>query len=394
MVTLKKLFLLIIINLGMALSLSAQELKVVSTGQGTTEDEATKIALRSALEDAYGTFISSSTKIENDVLVSDEIVSLTQGNIKEYDVVNSSQLANGLYSVTVESIISLNELATYCQSKGMNVSFNGKAFGMELKMKEFNRKNEIKILKNLCIQIMAMNPQICDYELKNTDPRVFNISNYNTWPFSMNPKFEDWIDKHNSNIFVKVLVCPKTNTNFDTFENLIQSTLKSIALNKNEIKALKKMGLESVDTNLAENYQFRDANAIKILEEFYFAFREMNTLNWIFKDGIKGNVFGIDLRFQESLVFHDSFENDDYLQDMGIKADFIPSVILSQVDPDFKINGYYYPKNCARKLTFLYTDEDIAKIQEFRVEPFNKKAYETIIKPKLLNIIAEFDNIK
>ena len=151
-------------SLGVALYSSAQEIKMVSTGQGTTEDEATKIALRTALEDAFGTFISSSAKIENDVLVSDEIVSLTQGNIKEYNVVNSSQLANGLYSVTVESVVSLNELATYCQNKGMSISFSGKVFGMELKRIEFDRRNEIKILKNLAQQIILMPSNLYNFE--------------------------------------------------------------------------------------------------------------------------------------------------------------------------------------------------------------------------------------
>lgn len=104
MVTMKKVITLFIFIIGGAI-MNAQDVKVISSGQGTTEDEATKIALRSALEDAFGTFISSSTKIKNDVLISDEIVSLSQGNIKEYKKISSSQLANGLYSITVDAIV-------------------------------------------------------------------------------------------------------------------------------------------------------------------------------------------------------------------------------------------------------------------------------------------------
>ena len=72
MVTIKKLFLLIFFCFGI-FHLKAQDVKVISSGQGTTQDEATRVALRNALEDAFGAFISSSSKIENDILVSDEI---------------------------------------------------------------------------------------------------------------------------------------------------------------------------------------------------------------------------------------------------------------------------------------------------------------------------------
>ena len=217
MVTFKKYVVFIVLILHV-LSVNAQDIKIVSSGQGTTEDEAIKIALRSALEDAFGTFISSSTKIENDALVSDEIVSLTRGNVKEYDIVNSFQFANGLYSVTVESVVSLNEFATYCQNKGMRVTFSGKAFGMELKIREFNRKNEIKILKNLCLQLLTLNPQICDYNLITSEPQIINDKTF----------LPEGLEK--CNIEVKILILPKCNTNYKTMTELIESTFKAISL--------------------------------------------------------------------------------------------------------------------------------------------------------------------
>jgi hypothetical protein len=54
---------------------------LVVSGQGKTQDEAKQNALRSAIEQAFGAFISSKTEILNDNLVKDEIVSLTNGNI-------------------------------------------------------------------------------------------------------------------------------------------------------------------------------------------------------------------------------------------------------------------------------------------------------------------------
>ena len=71
----------IIFILALALSINAyaQDNKTVTlvvSGQGKTQDEAKQNALRSAIEQAFGTFISSKTEILNDELVKDEIVSV------------------------------------------------------------------------------------------------------------------------------------------------------------------------------------------------------------------------------------------------------------------------------------------------------------------------------
>ena len=60
------------------------EVSLVVSGEGKNKEEATFNALRSAIEQAYGTFVSANTTILNDQLVADEIVSLSSGNIKKY----------------------------------------------------------------------------------------------------------------------------------------------------------------------------------------------------------------------------------------------------------------------------------------------------------------------
>lgn len=49
---------------------------VTTTGAGSTKEDATKNALRNALESSFGAFISSKTEIVND-----EITSISTGNI-------------------------------------------------------------------------------------------------------------------------------------------------------------------------------------------------------------------------------------------------------------------------------------------------------------------------
>ena len=53
---------------------AADDITLVVDGEGKDKTEATKNALRSAIEQSYGTFVSANTVILNDELVKDEIV--------------------------------------------------------------------------------------------------------------------------------------------------------------------------------------------------------------------------------------------------------------------------------------------------------------------------------
>ena len=57
---------------------------LITSGQGKTQDEAKQNALRNAIEQAFGAFISSHTEVINDNLVKDEIISVRNCNIQKY----------------------------------------------------------------------------------------------------------------------------------------------------------------------------------------------------------------------------------------------------------------------------------------------------------------------
>ena len=59
---------------------------ITVSGSGKTQDEAKQSALRSAIEQAFGTFISAKTEILNDQVISDQITSVASGNIQAYDI--------------------------------------------------------------------------------------------------------------------------------------------------------------------------------------------------------------------------------------------------------------------------------------------------------------------
>ena len=74
------------------LAQNTNDVTLTVVGSGKTIEEAKTNALRSAIEQAYGAFVSSNTEILNDEIVKNEIVSISSGNIKEFKILSQSEL--------------------------------------------------------------------------------------------------------------------------------------------------------------------------------------------------------------------------------------------------------------------------------------------------------------
>ena len=85
MMTLKQILAIIALCMATCALWAQNEVSLVVSGEGQDKEEATLKALRSAIEQAYGTFVSANTTVLNDQLVVDEIVSLSSGNIQKYE---------------------------------------------------------------------------------------------------------------------------------------------------------------------------------------------------------------------------------------------------------------------------------------------------------------------
>ena len=203
------------------------EIALTVSADGATKEEATKIALRSAIEQAYGAFVSANTTILNDEMVKDEIVTISNGNIKSYQEVASALLPNGRITVTLNAIVSISKLTSYAQSKGATTEFAGATFAMNVKMMELNKQNEMKALDNLILQIKEILPTAFDLELIVGEPQLYSNRN----PFSdyrgENINFDNYYTLPINIIF-------KYNENLTTLWNLISSTLKSVEPSKQE----------------------------------------------------------------------------------------------------------------------------------------------------------------
>lgn len=180
--TFKQFFVLLIFVLGAALPLNAQNQEATLTvfGDGANKEEAIKVALRSAIEQAFGVFVSSNTKVINDDVVKDEIATVASGNVKHFDVI-SEDYRDGKCFVSVSAIVSVGKLISYCKQQGLasEATIDAESFIMSQKIKELNEKNRKLALQHkqdmklkIYEDIYNGSANFFDYELHVSEPQV------------------------------------------------------------------------------------------------------------------------------------------------------------------------------------------------------------------------------
>ena len=145
-----KTFFTFITALLFSILLQAQpnEVSLVVTGEGATKEEATNNALRSAIEQAFGVFVSANTEILNDEIVKDEIATISSGNVKSFEIISYSELPSGNKSIALDATISIGHLIAYSKTHGSKAEFSGAVFGANLRLREERKKNESKIISD------------------------------------------------------------------------------------------------------------------------------------------------------------------------------------------------------------------------------------------------------
>lgn len=258
---------------------ATDEVTLTVSSDGPTKEEATKNALRSAIEQAYGTFVSANTTILNDELVKDEIVTIANGNIKSYEEISSTAMPDGSQFVTLKATVSVSKLISYAQSKGAETEFAGATFGMNMKLKELNKQNEKKVLENLIVQVKEMMPYVFDRTLDVKDPVVVNDSLY----------------------AIEFMIKTIPNDNMNTLHNVIYNTLKSISLTAEEQSEYKKIGLETYSYGKwYDSSEYKWGDPIVVLrdnEDLFFRdlmrLFKMEILNYAIVDNLQTESYSV-----------------------------------------------------------------------------------------------------
>ena len=219
----KKLLISILISIPLFAS-AADEISLTASGNGSTQDAAVKSALRNAIEQAYGAFISTNTRVLNNKLVKDEIVSLSQGVVKSYNIESSAYIKErNVFFVTVRSVVSISSMASFVNAKtSSGVKVNMGVFDANIKLAELNKKAEKRIMENL-VDFIATVPHLWSYRMVLDEPFVSDM----------------YEGLYQINGFVYVL----KNENTIQILNLIKETLLSLSLSAEERANYDKWGL-------------------------------------------------------------------------------------------------------------------------------------------------------
>lgn len=319
---------------------------LIVSGDGYTREEATKNALRSAIEQAFGTFVSSNTDVINDELVRDEIVTVSSGNIQSYKEL-SNTLYNGICSVSLQACVSIGQLVQYAQNKGMSTELSGATFVMNKRMRELNEKNEKIAFDNMIIQLKKMSINLFDYELTADSPK--EINNLNQVPLS---------------------IIVKSNSNTVAFFSVIMSTLNNLAMSKDDQNEYDQAGRKYVkgyvthDTYCFRTCHWRGDYEIKVRNIFLNA----ALLNFKVSDNL-GNEVRI---FANHKNYDNEFykSNDSYLLLGPVVSEF--SKCYDTLRQSFFSNLI----NCkpdqivvSIKANISYSDADIEKLSSIEICP-------------------------
>lgn len=217
-------------------SMESGDVQLTVVADGATRDLAIQSALRTAIEQTFGTFVSSHTEILNDSLVKDEIATVASGNIKEFKCL-SEDYVDGKCFVTVQAVVSISNLVNYTKSKGGTAELAGATFAANMRLKELYAKNEIKAIQNLVVQLAEIAPMMFDYSIE-----VGEIAK------------DNWSNSYKCSVLIK----RTANANAKVMNEMLLTTLKSLSMTRDEYYRDEKIGMAGDKVGISTGYGASD----------------------------------------------------------------------------------------------------------------------------------------
>jgi len=259
-------------------SQNEQAINITTTGTGLTKNNAINDALRNALEQTYGGFISSKTNITNDELFNDEVVAITSGEIHDYELVSETKIES-YYAVTIVAKISqtgLNNFVT--QSGGDAVIFDANVFSTKIKLQRLNEKAEIKSINNILEILEEIYKRSIEFEFTSSNPRI---------------------NENNRKWRVDFTVSTKYNENILNFIDYFSSSLEKIAMTKSQKAEYQDLGKSTYPVLVNNEYfYFRNEESYNSINNFLVRLKNkfgqfkimMNNGDYIFSPSINSRT--------------------------------------------------------------------------------------------------------
>lgn len=255
---------------------SASDNKTVTltvSGTGKTIEEAKTNALRSAIEQAFGAFISSKTEILNDNIIKDEVVSVTNGNIQKYDVISQVEIPNNGYAMTLSATVSIEKLISFAESKGIVIEFKGGMFAQNIKLQKLNEKSEIIALKNLCQKSYELLLNSLDFRIEASEPKSLfgNKEKYKIYNYKYDLKNGCYVKQfEEKDYFIDFTINVKSNNNLKLFYDNFNKTIISLSMSQSEINNYKSINKPHFAIRIYDkDYYLRNPESVNILRIFF-----------------------------------------------------------------------------------------------------------------------------
>ncbi|HBA89071.1 MAG TPA: hypothetical protein DCZ75_14140 [Geobacter sp.] len=248
--------------------------KVVVTGVGVDANRARQNAIRNAVEQVIGTYVSSETMVKDSALIKDEILTYSGGYVKESRVVSTEE-SDGLMSVKLEALV----VSTLVKQKIQNLNIAMKKVdGGSLFGTASSKIDEIKNASDFLAKVLKKYPQsayviqVEKPEIVSTDPISkkaevavpMTLSFDKTFVTELKTTLNKIAIKHYSNVpkstFDKYQGYPKEEANF----NLLCFSKKNNMLNSmfEQCEAIN----SSVYTSIREQFRYEGYNYASLLE--------------------------------------------------------------------------------------------------------------------------------
>jgi len=276
---------------------TSNEVALVTNGQGASKREATENALRSAIEQAFGVFVSANTEILNDELVKDEIATVSPGNIQSYEEISSIQLPDSTYGVTLKAVVSINKLVTYAQSHGSSCELAGQTFLMQQRMIELKQENTVKAMEHFCSMIKNYVKSNCIWEsnLEVGTPRIIHNDN-NAPQISFDDNNMPRISTEANNLYELPinLTFQLNQTYLDDIIDKLLTLISALKLSPQDIMLLSDMGIETYTFSMAIDVNEQNISKLKVLGIHTVAFNDPygNIFHCDINDIIEDRAYG------------------------------------------------------------------------------------------------------
>jgi hypothetical protein len=345
------------------------------SGSGKTLEEAKQIALRIAISQTFGAFISSKTELLNDNLITDQITSITNGNIQSFEILNEIQLPNGNWGTTIKAKVSINKLTSFVESKGIIAEIKGGLFALNIKQQILNEEGEEKAICDMVSLLNEPMQQAFDFDIKSSDPKS--------------------IDTESKNWVVPLKVTVKTNKNIDIIANYFIKTLSALSLTNLDAETYKNLNksiypVYAFYNNKQNTFYLRRSSSVKILEtlisqwSFYTrlfvvdsGINEMTGLDIILNKNVNATIYNIE-DIKSKYDRKDIYVNKE--SDSGYSE---ISIIKHNLESESMKFYYFHENNKANSFNFLnegkvaaiysWNDErniaEIEKMTGYKVKP-------------------------